>query len=188
MKLVYICSPYAGDIESNIKFAKSACRYAVKQVCAPVAVHLLYPQILNDAVPSEREAGIQMGLRVLDSCEELWVCGDRISHGMSCEIAEAKRLGITIRYLSAEQIQSQAPAKQYGILARRSAASICRAAESWLKQDGKPIPFNTYEEAAAEAKRLNDRMGPVNRTVQYFPEEMEITPEEAPSFGMELQL
>ena len=188
MKLVYICSPYAGDVESNVRFAKAACRYAMKQGCAPVAVHLLYPQILNDAVPSERKAGIRMGLRVLASCEELWACGDTISHGMSCEIAKAKRLGLTVRYLSAEQIQSEAPAKQYGILARRSAVSICGAAESWLRQDERPMTFGTYEEAAAEAEQLNDRMRPVNRTVEYFPKEMEAMPEEAPSLGMELRL
>ncbi|OCN00874.1 hypothetical protein A7X67_10555 [Clostridium sp. W14A] len=188
MKLVYICSPYAGDVESNVRFAKAACRYAMKQGCAPVAVHLLYPQILNDAVPAERKAGIQMGLRVLASCEELWACGDTISHGMSCEIAKAKRLGITVRYLSAEQMQSEAPAKQYGILARRSAVSICGAAESWAKQEGTPLVFGTYEEAVAEAERLNDRMGPVNRIVEYFPKKMEAVPEEAPSLGMDLLL
>ena len=188
MKLVYICSPYAGDVENNVRFAKTVCRYAMKQGCAPVAVHLLYPQILNDAVPSERKAGIRMGLRVLVSCEELWVCGGTVSHGMSCEIAKAARLGIPVRYLSAEQIQSEAPVRQYGVLARRSAASICGAAESWVKQDGNSLIFETYEEAAAEAERLNDRMGPVNRTVEYFPKEMEAMPQEAPSFGMELRL
>lgn len=61
MKLVYICSPYAGNVENNVRFAKVACCYAMKQGCAPVAVHLLYPQILNDIVPSERKAGIRMG-------------------------------------------------------------------------------------------------------------------------------
>ena len=105
MKLVYICSPFAGDIESNIRFARAACLYAANQGCAPVAVHLLYPQILDDNVPAQREIGIQMGLRVLASCDELWICGLRISHGMSCEIAEAERLGIPARNISAEQIQ-----------------------------------------------------------------------------------
>ncbi|MPM25757.1 hypothetical protein SDC9_72257 [bioreactor metagenome] len=105
MKLVYICSPYAGDIESNVGFAKAACHYAMRQGCAPVAVHLLYPRFLNDAVPSEREAGIRMGLRVLASCEELWVCGAHISSGMRQEIAEAKRLGTPIRYVTAAQIK-----------------------------------------------------------------------------------
>ena len=106
MKLVYICSPYAGEIESNVGFAKAACHYAMRQGCAPVAVHLLYPQFLDDAVSSEREAGIRMGLRVLAACEELWVCGAHISSGMRQEIAEAKRLGIPVRYLSANQIKA----------------------------------------------------------------------------------
>lgn len=121
MKLVYICSPYAGDIENNVKFAKAACRYAADQGCAPVAVHLLYPQILCDTVPAEREVGIRMGLRVLTSCEELWCCGEHISLGMSCEISEAGRLGIPIKAITTEQIQGGIPMKQYGIRARRSA-------------------------------------------------------------------
>ena len=107
MKLVYICSPFAGDIESNVRFARAACLYAAEQGCAPVAVHLLYPQILDDNIPAQREIGIRMGLRVLASCDELWICGERISHGMSCEIAEARRLGIPVRSLSAKQIQER---------------------------------------------------------------------------------
>jgi len=113
MKLVYICSPYSGDIESNVRFAKAACRYAAEQGCAPVAVHLMYPQILDDSIPAQREIGIRMGLRVLASCDELWICGSRISHGMSCEIAEAKRLGIPIRNISAELIQGGRHMRSY---------------------------------------------------------------------------
>ncbi|BAE86439.1 DUF4406 domain-containing protein [Desulfitobacterium hafniense] len=105
MKLVYICSPFAGDIESNVRFARSACLYAANQGYATVAVHLLYPQILDDNIPTQREIGIRMGLRVMASCDELWICGSRISHGMSCEITEAERIGIPVRSLSAEQIQ-----------------------------------------------------------------------------------
>ncbi len=43
MKLVYICPPYAGEVERNIRFAQEACHYAISQNCAPVAVHLIYP-------------------------------------------------------------------------------------------------------------------------------------------------
>lgn len=107
MKLVYICSPYAGDIESNVRFAKAACRYAAEQGCAPVAVHLMYPRILDDAVPAQREIGIRMGLRVLASCDELWICGSRISHGMRCEISEAERLGIPVVSIPTEQIMPE---------------------------------------------------------------------------------
>ena len=70
-----------------------------------MGVHLLYPQLLDDLVPEERKIGIQMGLRVLTACDELWLCGSRISTGMRCELAEAKRLGIPVKRISKEQIQ-----------------------------------------------------------------------------------
>lgn len=105
MKLVYICSPYAGEVEQNVRFAQDACRYAIAQNYAPLAVHLLYPQLLNDAVPEERNLGIQMGLRVLTVCEELWLCGSIVSIGMLCELKEAERLGIPVRKISKEQMQ-----------------------------------------------------------------------------------
>ena len=30
-KIVYIASPYAGDVEGNVAFAKAACRMAMEQ-------------------------------------------------------------------------------------------------------------------------------------------------------------
>lgn len=102
--MVYIASPYAGDVENNIAFAKAACRYAMEQGCTPVAVHLIYPQLLNDLIPEERELGIQMGLRVLRACDELWICGDRVSQGMQAEYQEAKKLGIPVRYITGNEI------------------------------------------------------------------------------------
>ena len=99
-RLVYIASPYAGDVEGNVAFAKAACRYAAAQGCTPVAVHLMYPQFLDDRVPKEREAGLKMGQRVLAACEEIWLCGERMSAGMKAEEAEARKLGIPIRQIS----------------------------------------------------------------------------------------
>ena len=96
-KLVYIASPYAGDVEGNVAFAKAACRYAAAKGDTPVAVHLMYPQFLDDRVPKEREAGLKMGRRVLAVCEEIWLCGEKLSAGMRAEKAEAERLGIPIR-------------------------------------------------------------------------------------------
>lgn len=188
MKLIYICSPYAGNIEENIRFARAACRHAAKQGFTPVAPHLLYPQFLNDAVPAQRDAGIRMGLRLLSACDELWRCGYRISAGMEKELAEAKCLKIPVRTVSAQEIQTEGIAKKFGILARRSALSVCGAAEAWLQQDGKPITFSTYEEASAEALRLNSRAGPFNRTVESFPKERGSVPKETPEFGMKLSL
>lgn len=106
-KLVYIAFPYAGDVENNIAFAKAACRYAMEQGCTPVAVHLLYPQFLNDLIPEERELGIQMGLRVLKACDELWICGEFISAGMQTEYQAAKELGIPVRRITGNEISQE---------------------------------------------------------------------------------
>lgn len=124
-KLIYIASPYAGDIETNTAFAKKACWYAIHQGHTPIAVHLLYPQMLDDAEPTEREIGLRLGHRVLEVCDELWLCGGRVSSGMAREIEEAQRLGIPIRQigeleikqeaLPAEMEQSEAPGQSMGM-------------------------------------------------------------------------
>lgn len=106
-KLVYIASPYAGDVERNTAFAKEACRYAMGQGAVPIAPHLLYPQMLDDTVPAEREAGLLMGLRVLEACDELWLCGDRMSAGMQAELEAAERLGIPVRYIPEQEISME---------------------------------------------------------------------------------
>ena len=124
-KLIYVASPYAGDIETNTAFAKKACWYAIHQGHTPIAVHLLYPQMLDDAEPTEREIGLRLGHRVLEVCDELWLCGGRVSSGMAREIEEAQRLGIPIRQigeleikqeaLPAEMEQSEAPGQSMGM-------------------------------------------------------------------------
>ena len=58
-KLVYIASPYSGDVERNVAFAKAACRYAMNQGVTPIASHLLYPQMLDDGAPEERKLGTE---------------------------------------------------------------------------------------------------------------------------------
>ena len=103
-KLVFISSPYAGDVEANTAFAKAACLFAVKQGVVPVAVHLMYPQILDDRIPTEREKGLDMGLRVLEACDEIWIFGERISEGMWQEWEAAEKLGIPVRMVSSDEI------------------------------------------------------------------------------------
>lgn len=100
--MVYICSPYAGNIEANVAEARRYCRFAVDKGYIPVAPHLLYPQFLNDADPDERELGMFFGNVLMSKCHELWVCGNRISSGMEAEIARAKRKGYIIRHISTD--------------------------------------------------------------------------------------
>ena len=46
--LVFICSPYAGDITHNVENARRYCRFAVAKGYIPIAPHLLFPQFMND--------------------------------------------------------------------------------------------------------------------------------------------
>lgn len=72
-------------------------RFAVVSGAIPFAPHLLYPQVLDENDPSERELGIFFGMVWLGKCDELWVFGRHISNGMAREIAQAKKRGIPIR-------------------------------------------------------------------------------------------
>lgn len=60
--LVIIESPYAGDIEGNVDYAQRAMLDSIKRGEIPLASHLLYPQVLDDAEPEERALGISIGL------------------------------------------------------------------------------------------------------------------------------
>lgn len=97
-KLVFICSPYAGDIEINTRRAKRYGRYAVTKKQIPIVPHLMYPQFLDEDNLEERELGLEMGLKLLSKCQELWVFGERVSSGMAAEIEKAERMKIPIRY------------------------------------------------------------------------------------------
>lgn len=64
MKLVIIESPYAGDVEVNVAYARRAMADSLRRGEAPLASHLLYtqPGILDDTIPGERALGIEAGL------------------------------------------------------------------------------------------------------------------------------
>ena len=103
MKLIYVVSPYAGDIEQNTEYARRACRHVMNEGHAFFAPHLLYPQLLDDSKPQERQAGLDMGLAMLPRCAELWCYGDRISYGMHLEIEEAVKIGIPVRRVKEQE-------------------------------------------------------------------------------------
>lgn len=94
---VYVASKYAGDVEKNTRAAVTYCRRVIDAGYMPIASHLLYPQILNDGDPVERDLGLMFGLALLKLCDEVWVFGP-VSSGMAQEIEEAKRLNKKVSY------------------------------------------------------------------------------------------
>lgn len=64
-RVVVIESPYAGNVELNLAYARAAMRHCILGGETPIASHLLYPQkgVLDDLDPKERELGIAMGFQ-----------------------------------------------------------------------------------------------------------------------------
>ena len=98
--LVYICSPFSGDIEGNTQKARDYSRFAVDQGAVPLAPHLLLPQFMSEK--TERDLAMFMDMVFLGRCEQLWVFGSNISKGMATEIEKAKQKKMKIRYFTEE--------------------------------------------------------------------------------------
>ena len=100
--IVYICSPYSGNVNHNIEMARKYCRFAVNKHYLPIAPHLLFTQFMNDEIPEERETAIFMNFVLMSKCAEMWVFGNVISAGIQSEINRAKRKNMKIRYFTEE--------------------------------------------------------------------------------------
>ena len=101
MRLVILESPYAGDIERNVAYARECIRDCLLRGESPIASHLLFtqPGILRDDVPAERELGIAAGLewvRVADATVAYIDHG--VSNGMARGIGAAVSVGLQVEY------------------------------------------------------------------------------------------
>ncbi len=105
MRRVILESPFAGEIERNIEYARACVRDSVLRGEAPIASHLLFtqPGILDDGEPNERALGIAAGLAWLSAADAMVVYTDRgVSGGMraAIEIAERNRCPIEYRLIT----------------------------------------------------------------------------------------
>jgi hypothetical protein len=97
--LVIIESPFAGDVEANVAYARKCVADCVHRGEAPIASHLLFtqPGILDDLVPGERALGIEAGLawyRVADKC--VYYADRGSSRGVEGGLQRAKEMGVPI--------------------------------------------------------------------------------------------
>ena len=99
MKLVVIESPYAGDVKSNIAYAKRCVLDCLARGEAPYASHLFFPHVLEDTDPKQRELGITSGFAWGAKADLVAVYTDRgISGGMRMGIERAGAAGQPIEY------------------------------------------------------------------------------------------
>lgn len=101
MRRVIIESPYAGDVDANVEYARLAVRDSLRRGEAPIASHLLYTQegVLDDSDPDERRLGIDAGLEWGAAADATVVYLDRgISRGMQYGIDRAIKEGRVVEY------------------------------------------------------------------------------------------
>lgn len=103
MRLVIVESPYAGDVDTNVTYARAALADSLQRGEAPIASHLLYtqPGVLRDDVPGERTLGITAGLawgRVADATVVYTDLG--FSSGMVQGVTRATEEGRPVEFRS----------------------------------------------------------------------------------------
>lgn len=98
---VIIESPYAGDIDLNVRFARACMKDSLLRGEAPIASHLLYTQtgVLDDNIPEERSLGIEAGL-IWGKLAELTAVYVNlgVSKGMQYGIKSAESFGRPVEY------------------------------------------------------------------------------------------
>lgn len=101
MRRVILESPYAGDVDGNLIYARACVRDSLLRHEAPIASHLLYtqPGILNDDDQSERQHGIDAGLAWGMVADATVVYIDKgISRGMQYGIGKALKQKRPVEY------------------------------------------------------------------------------------------
>lgn len=101
MELVILESPFAGDVDKNIEYARQCMKDCLIRGEAPMVSHLLYTQCLDDDIPEERELGIEAGLAFRSVINKTVVYTDLgISKGMEYGIKDAVNNGRQVEYRS----------------------------------------------------------------------------------------
>ena len=96
-KLVYICAPLRGDVEKNIEFARQKAQEVFQEGNIPICPQLMFPPIADVDDPAQDQAARKMGLRLVESCQEVHVYGPEWTEGMWEEIRHAMDLGIEVK-------------------------------------------------------------------------------------------
>ena len=95
-RLVYICAPLRGDAIGNIEFARQKAQEVFQSGDIPVCPHITLPSNADPACSVQDEAAREMGLQLVESCQQLNVYGSTITEGMRAEIQRAQERGVPV--------------------------------------------------------------------------------------------
>lgn len=92
--LAYLTAAWSGEPDIDMELAAHYCRLAYEAGFSPICPLLYLPLFLNDSVPEEHKAGIDMRRDMLRRSHTLIVCGGAVDEDVKNDIAVAGRLGI----------------------------------------------------------------------------------------------
>ena len=96
MRLVVIESPFAGDVERNLRYVRACMADCFRRGEAGFASHALYtqPGVLDDTIPAERKLGMEAGFAWGDAAHLTAVYEDLgVSRGMAAGVERAHLAG-----------------------------------------------------------------------------------------------
>lgn len=99
MRLVILETPYAGDVERNLRYARACLADCLLRCEAPLMSHLLYtqPGVLDDADPVQRKLGIAAGHAWVPHARAVVLYTDLgVSRGMYEGVDAADACGVNV--------------------------------------------------------------------------------------------
>lgn len=95
MRVVYIAHPLGSgpDREENRRMAAQWVTWAARKGVAPIAT---WVTLAGEWDESMRDEGLAIDCALVRRCDELWLCGPRVSPGMQLEAEAAERAGVPI--------------------------------------------------------------------------------------------
>ena len=94
---VIIESPYRGDVARNVAYLDRCLLDSLKRGESAIASHKIWPGILDDDNPEERQLGIEAGLAWVQVADLMIIYSDHgISDGMENAMSRARLHGIPI--------------------------------------------------------------------------------------------
>lgn len=112
--MVYICAPLRGNVENNIEFARQKAQEVFQAGGIPVCPHLMFPPIADPGNPAQDQAAREMGLRLVESCQQVHVYGSTITEGMRAEIQRAQERSVPVVF-EQECVRQVQPRKRSGL-------------------------------------------------------------------------
>lgn len=104
MRLVVLESPYRGDVEKNLEYARKCLRDSLDRNESPIASHMLHTQVLDDRLHEDRQLGIMAGHSWIRRADAVVVyCDLGISYGMQSGIDHARLHQVLVEYRHIEK-------------------------------------------------------------------------------------